>query len=424
MRLEDLLVYRGENYVPEDYRHEDLRNLALRGRTELHFRENDLRSIDLYLDQLSGKLQLHDSRLEGFRGRVHFEDEHLTTEQLSGRIGNSDLSVDLYWYLGEDPQLRKEDHRLRLQAQRLDLNQLLVWNPPPGGEPTTSDTVDHDAGFSLFDLPFWDMKVQADIGWLSYHTYQIYDLHAALRMQKERLLYLDTCAMKVADGTFDIKGHFDATDSTHIYLLPEVKARDVDLDRFMVKFDNFGQDYLVSENLHGFADCDLSGKLRLHQDLTPMLEASELDIALEVRQGRLDNYEPMTYLADYFADKNLNRIRFDTLRNTFGLRNNVLTIPRMTVNSSLGYLELWGTQSLDDKMEMDLSLKIPLSLVSQAAFSKLFKRPREAVDPAQDDAIIYQDEGKKVPYTYVKLLVDEEDYEVKLLKREEYPERD
>ncbi len=423
LRLEDLLVYQGENYVPEDYRHEDVRNLALRGRSALHFQANELRSIDLYLDELAGKMQLHDASFEGFQGRLHFEDEHLTAENFRGRIGASDFGVDLYWYLGDNPQLRKEDHRVALRAQRLNLNQLLAWNEPPGGAATLPDSaVDHDAAFSLFDLPFWDMTVRADIDHLSYHSYQIDDLHAALRMSETRFLHLDTCHMRVADGRFDIKGYFDATDSANIYLLPEIKAQHVDLDQFMVKFDNFGQDYLVSDNLHGYVNCDLSGKLHLHHDLTPMLEASELDIDLEVLQGRLDHYEPMSYLADYFADKNLNRIRFDTLRNTFRLRDNVLTIPAMAIHSSLGFLELWGTQSLADDFAMDLSVKIPLSLVKGAVFSKLFKRKREEVDPEQEDAIVYPDPDKKVGYTYVQLLTQGDDYEVKLLKKGQMPE--
>jgi len=420
LRLEDLLVYQGENYLPEDYRHEDFRNLALRGRTELHFQDNELRSIDLYLDELAGKMQLHDSRFEDFQGRLHFEDEHLRAEDFRGRIGRSDFALDLYWYLGQDPQLRKENHRVALRSERLDLNQLLAWNEPTGGPATLPDSaVDHEAGFSLFDLPFWDMNVRADIGYLSYHRYQVYDLHAAMRMNAERYLHLDTCHMRVADGRFDIKGYFDATDSANIYLLPKIKAQHVDLDKFMVKFDNFGQDYLVSDNLHGYVNCDLSGKLRMHKDLTPMLEASVLDIDMEVLQGRLDNYEPMTYLADYFADKNLSRIRFDTLRNTFRLRDNVLTIPAMTIHSSLGFLELWGTQGLDDDLAMDLSVKIPMSLVKGAVFSKLFKRKPEEIDPEQEDAIVYPDPDKKVGYTHVQLLTKGDDYEVKLLKKGE-----
>lgn len=424
LRLEDLLAYRGENYVPVDYRHENFRDLAIHGRTELHFLENELQSMDLYLDEWAAKMELHDARFEEFKGRLHYEDEHLTAENFQGRIGRSDFAVDLYWYLGDDPALRKSDHRIALRADRLDLNQLLAWNPQPvnAGEDVVEIAVDHDTVFSLFDLPFWDMNVQADIGLLSYHTYEIRDLQASLRMLKERYVHLDRCDLDVAGGSMDLTGYFDARDSTHIYFAPTLAATSIDLDQFMVKFENFGQDYLVSDNLHGFANCDLRGKIRIHKDLTPMIEASELEIDLEILEGRLDNYEPMLYLADYFANSNLSRIRFDTLRNTFTLKDNVFEIPRMTINSSLGYMELWGSQDLGERFETDLSLKIPLSLVSDAAFSKLFKRKPDEIDPEQEDAIVYQQEGKKIPYAFVRLLSDVDDYDVQLLKKGEIME--
>lgn len=420
LRLEDLLSYRGENYVPEDYRHEDIRDFVLQGRTALHFQANELQSIDLYVEELTGKMKVHDSRFEDFGGRIHYEDEHLTADNFIGQIGNSDFGVDLYWYLGKDPILRKEDHRIALRSSRLDLNQLLAWNPPP--ETPSTEPVEHDTAFSLFDLPFWDMTMEVDIGRLTYHTYDIQNLKTSMRMLKERYLYLDNCRMDVAGGSMELKGYFDARDSSNIYLSPDLKADRIDLDRFMVKFENFGQDYIVSENLHGLVNCTLDGRIHLHKDLTPMIEASVLDIDMEVLEGRLDNYEPMSYLAEYFADKNLNRIRFDTLKNTFRLENNVLEIPRMTINSSIGYMELWGQQDMGERFETDLSLKIPLSLVSQAAFSKLFKKPQEEIDPEQEDAIVYQQEDRKKAYTYVRLLSDVDDYEVRLLKKGEMPE--
>ena len=50
--------YKGENYVPEDYQHEDLRDMVFTGHTDLHFRQNELQSIDLYLHKVSGKMNL------------------------------------------------------------------------------------------------------------------------------------------------------------------------------------------------------------------------------------------------------------------------------------------------------------------------------------------------------------------------------
>lgn len=415
LRLEDLFVYQGENYVPEDYRHEEFDDLKLQGRTLLHFKNKALHSIDMYLDQLACKMKIHNCRFERFKGRLHYEDQHLTTQDFEGQIGNSDFQVNLYWYLGKDPNLRKKEHLIRLRSKRLDINQLLEWNPPPS-EPSKTQTIDHDEGFTIFDLPFWDMNMRADVDLLVYHQYQIRNLDAVLRMRADRYLHIDTCYLNMAGGNFDIRGDFDARDSTDIYFSPDIYVENLDIDRFLLKFDNFGQDYVVSDNLHGKISGDISGKLHIHQDLTPILDKSDFMIDMQVVQGQLENYKPMEYLENFFKDKNLQKIRFDTLQNTFEIKNNVLKIPVMTINSSLGFIELWGTQNLDGNMEMDLFVKVPLKLVTRAVFQKLFKRKREDIDPDQEDAIEYKDEDKKNASIYVNLLADANGYQIKLRK--------
>ncbi|MEO1653036.1 MAG: AsmA-like C-terminal region-containing protein, partial [Bacteroidota bacterium] len=415
LQLEDLFVYQGENYVPEDYRHEAFDDLKLHGRSALHFKDHSLHSIDLYLDQLSCTMKLHQARFERFKGRFHYEDQHLETHDFEGQIGRSDFHIDLYWYLGEDPELKRKDHFVALKSKKLDINQLLEWNPPPSNASPT-ETLDHDAGFTIFDLPFWDMHMRLKVDDMVYHQYKIQNLEGVARMRSNRHLLIDTLYMTMAGGDFDIKGDFDARDTSNIYFSPDIYVENLDLDRFFVKFDNFGQDYLVSDNLHGTIDGDISGKLHIHKDLTPMLDKSEFVMNMEVHQGRLDNYQPMEYLENYFKDKNLKRIRFDTLRNTLEFKNNILNIPVMTINSSLGFIELWGTQSLDDKLETDLFIKVPLKLITRAVFQKLFKRKREDLDPEQEDAIEYRNGDKKFASVQVNLRADADGYEVKLKK--------
>ncbi|MCP4443168.1 MAG: hypothetical protein GY810_30030, partial [Aureispira sp.] len=411
LRLEDLMVYRGENYVPKDYQHEDFQELKLHGRTALHFKQHALHSIDLYLDRLDCKMKVHKCKFERFNGRLHYEDEHLVAKNFKGEIGRSDFEIDLYWYLGLDSTLRKQDHIISLRSNKLDVNQLLEWNITSSRPETT---VDHDSGFSVFDIPFWDMKLKLDIDKLSYHQYMMSNLKSSFRMTNKGYLHIDTCQMNIAGGWFDIKGYFNASNPDEIYFSPDIYAENVDIDRFMVKFDNFGQDYVVSENLHGIIDCDLTGKLHIHKDLTPMLDLSNFILDLKVVNGRLENYKPVEYIADYFKNKNLQNIRFDTLQNTFEYKDQKLIIPAMTINSTLGFLELWGEQYLNDKRSMNLFVKVPLKLISKAVFQKLFKRKRENVDLDKEDAIEYQDKDKKIAYVHINLKMDSEDYSIKL----------
>jgi hypothetical protein len=415
LRLEDLLVYQGKNYIPEDYQHEELDHLKLHGRTLLHFKKHALHSIDIYLDQWDCKMKMHNCRFERFNGRIHYEDQRLTTQNFEGHIGRSDFHLDFSWYFGDAPILRKGQHYVHFHSNYLDVNQLLEWNPsPPKTTEINSPTVDHDAGYTIFDIPFWDMNVDIDVDYLVYREYKVKKLDLVAHMSSKRYLYIDTCYMHIGDAYFDINGDFDARDPDDIYFSPNFYVENLNIDRFMIKFDNFGQDYVLSDNLHGIIKGDITGKLHIHKDLTPMLDKSDIVIDLEIVKGELDHYKPLDYLEDFFKDKNLNKVRFDTLQNTFELKDNVLTIPNMTINSSIGFIELWGTQNLSSDKTMNLFFKVPLKMISKAVFQKLFKRKKEEINPDKEDGIQYK--GKKNAYIHINLLADANDYEVKLRK--------
>ena len=228
----------------------------------------------------------------------------------------------------------------------------------------------HQAAFNVFDLPFSEMSFEAEIGKLNYHNFWLVDFHAVARTTKNHYIHLDTLSLHAADGTLAIKGYFNGSDPEHIYFHSTMEAEKLDLDKLLFKFENFGQDYLINENLHGKVSGTIKSKFLVHPDLTPIIDKSEADMDLTVYQGSLVNFAPLSAMSSYFSDKNLNNVRFDTLQNTFELREGILSIPLMNINSSLGFIELSGKQSLD--MNMDYFIRIPLGLVTSVGFKSLF----------------------------------------------------
>jgi hypothetical protein len=86
----------------------------------------------------------------------------------------------------------------------------------------------------------------------------------------------------------------------------------------------------------------------------------------------------------------------------------------MTINSSLGFLEFSGTQSLD--MKMSYYVRIPLKMVTQVGFRMLFNKKKEEVDPDQVDAIEFRDKDKKVRFMNLTITGSPADYKVHLGK--------
>jgi hypothetical protein len=409
LQLSDVFSYGGENYVPEDYRHEEFDKLKVHGFADLHFNKG-LRSADITLDKVEARMKIHPLRFENFKGRVHYEDDHLMVQDLQGKLGGSEFTTNLNYYLGPDSIIRKRDNHFSLTASKLDFDELFNYNPPLVSKNTKPE--DHEAVFNIYDVPFSDMTFDFDIKHLKYHRYIIDDFFVKARTNKNHYIFLDTMSLAAAGGKVRLKGYFNGSDRNKIYFSPDITVEHVDLDKLLFKFENFGQDHLVSENLHGKLSGKITGKVHMHADLVPIIDDSDIHLDVEVVQGRLEHYSALDAMSDYFKDKNLDRVRFDTLKNQIDFNKGVLSVPAMTINSSLGFIEISGKQDMN--MNMEYFVRVPWKLVSQVASQKLFGSKEE--NQNEEDEIQYRDESRRQRFINLKISGTPDTYKISLVK--------
>lgn len=422
LKLEDIFSYKGENYVPQEYRHEVFDNLALQVTSDMHYKDSALHSIDVALDKLDTKMELHPLRFDNFKGNIHYEDEHLVIQDFHGEIGTTNFNFDLNYYLGEDSNIKKKDNYLAIRANYIDYDALFNFNldapkPLDSTQVTTNDIKEHAEAFNLYELPFTDMQFKADIDHFIYHKIDLKNIKADLRTTTNHYIYVDTLDMAAAGGSIKLNGYFNGSDPKNIYLQPDLVMDQVDLDKLLFKFENFGQDHLVSENLQGQLSSRINGKIRVHPDMVPDLDQSTLQMDVKVLNGRLKNYDPMLALSDYMGDKNLQNIKFDTLQNSLQINKGKITIPAMNIESTLGHIELSGTH--DKNQNIDYYLRIPWKTVRKASWQKLFgkKKDTTSISTPQEDEIVEIDPTKKIKYLNLKIQGNIDDYKVSLGKK-------
>lgn len=395
LRLDNLFAYGGENYVPEDYRHEEIDNLKFHGKSILHFTKSNFKSLDFDLSNLTCKLKVHPLKIENFKGHLFLDNHHVHLSNFTGKMGHSDIYSDLN-YNFQDAHI-KGKNKLLIRSNRLDVDELTNFTLPPSkGEP---QKVDHDKTFSLYDLPFTDMDFDLNVEQLNYHKHKLSRLRAKFHTTKSHELDIQQLDFYTAEGTIKMKGTLSGKDKKHIYFSPNIVASHVDLDKLMLKFENFGQDHLVSENLHGYFNGTITGKIHLHADLVPKLDDSNIKIDMLVTEAKLEKFAPLTALETYFEDKNVSKVRFDTLKNEITFDRGKISIPKMTINCTLGFMELSGTQYLNDKLDMDYEIGVPWKMINNVAANKLFKRNKKSLE---EDEIQYKTEKSKFVYVTVK----------------------
>jgi hypothetical protein len=270
----------------------------------------------------------------------------------------------------------------------------------------------HEEAFNIYEIPFTDMQFNVDVGHFIYHRLDLKNMKGQLRTTPDHFIYVDTLSMNTAGGEIALNGFLNGSDPKNIFLEPNLQLTDVDLDQLLFKFENFGQDVILSENLHGKLTAAITGKIRVYPDMTADIDESEVHLDAQVLKGRLENYAPVLMLSDYFGDKDLTKVRFDTLQNHMDITNGKLSIPKMTIESTLGHMEISGSQDVDG--EIDYYLRVPWRVVLKATKNRIFGAKEN--DPDVEDEIIKVNTKKRTRYLNLNITGTLEEYDIKLKK--------
>ncbi|MDO6431114.1 AsmA-like C-terminal region-containing protein [Flavitalea sp. BT771] len=424
LAMHDLLGRKSRQYVPKDYHDEVASNLWLRSKIDLKY-DSVFRFANIRIANISGELKNHAFRLDSVNGNVKIgTDNFIKIDTLKGKVGNSDFDISMRLYTGKDTMRMKKENYLQFSARMLDVDQLMSYRltaeePAPDlsempAANVVAKTSVHASAFNVFQIPFINFNASANIGKIKYRRLWIKNFFTNIRMQTNQQLYLDTLGMDIAEGKINARAHFNGSNADKIYLRSKIKVQDVNIEKMMLKLDYLGQDYVINKNIKGHLSGDIKTYIQVHPDLTPLMDHCQAEMDVAITDGMLVNFTPIKAMSSYFSDKNLNMVRFDTLRDKLTFKDGALTIPSMNINSSLGFMEISGTQSLDTHMEY--YVRIPLKMVTQVGFRMLFGRKREEVDPDQVDAIEYRDKDKRVRFMNLKISGTPDDYKVGLGK--------
>jgi hypothetical protein len=276
------------------------------------------------------------------------------------------------------------------------------------------DSTKHKEAFNIFLIPFSDFNAEIDIAKIKYNRLWLKDVTARMRMQEDHNIFIDTLRMRVADGAIALNGHFNGMNPKRIYFKSKIDVNQIDLEKTMMKLDHFGQDVVINKNIKGRLSGQIISTVQIHPNLVPILTKTKADVRVSIYNGSLVDFAPMNAMASFFKDKNLRLIRFDTLQNRLSFTNGVLNIPAMDINSSLGYIRMSGTQSMD--LSMEYYVRVPLKMVTKVGLSSLFKQKPEEVDLAKVDEIEYIDKDKNIAFMNLKVFGKPGNFDVALGK--------
>lgn len=365
----------------------------------LKWRLEEFNNLDIkgYLEIDNGILGISGSKYvaSSVSGRLQFGDK-LSTPGLSFNIGrdhfslNGEIDNGLAWLLGSDHTMTLIGN---LYSKNLNIDNYIP--PPVAGQASGGVTeplwfpsnLELNLDFVIDHLNFRNFSSTGFTGKLSY---------------KPRMMVLNAVEFRSMEGSVSGNGVIVQRMNGDFMVQSQLTMTDLDIQKMFFSFNNFRQTFIDGGNLNG----RLTGTLGFISEWNPYLrlidEKIVADSKVEITSGELINFEPMLGLARFIEISELRHIRFSKLINEVYIRNGVVTIPHMDINSSAFNISGSGKHRFDGYF--DYRLRVLLSDV-------LYGRAKNA-KPENLEFGVIEDDGLGRTSLYLLVSGTTDDYKV------------
>ncbi|MDH4058438.1 MAG: hypothetical protein OEU76_06715 [Cyclobacteriaceae bacterium] len=291
--------------------------------------------------------------LKSLNGLFQFNNNDLALSDVTGTLGTSDFKLNglfkniITFLLFENQQVGIEAD---LKSNHLNLDELFAFGF--GKEP--GNTEEYEFRIS----PNLNLNFNCNVNSLQYKRFSGQSLTGDL-LVKNQFAVSRNINLYTMGGNLSLSGIVDAKNPKAIAVSGSFKLNGLQADSIFYVFENFGQTFIRDTHLKGNAFADVSLDFKLNQNLKLYEETLIADISAVIKNGELNNFEPLKQLNKYLDDEGLNALRFGELKNDIHIENKTVYIPQMQVLTNVTVLQISGTHTFDQ--HIDYRIITPLS---------------------------------------------------------------
>ncbi|HET8963932.1 MAG TPA: AsmA-like C-terminal region-containing protein, partial [Chitinophagales bacterium] len=334
-------------------------------------------SGDLKLTGMNLHIKNNVLKFTAINGDFKFNNNDLIVNNFYGNISHTDFELkgffrNIVGYVLKDKQ--DIDVEATLHSNYLNLNELLA------------NKQEDETKQSKYKLKFSEhinVNLNSEIERLQFRNFEATDIKGIVKL-KDKKLVVDPIILSTMNGSITTSGLVDGSDSSKLIVTCFSDVNRINISQLFYEFENFAQSTITNKNIKGMA----TFKIRFSAELTPELSMnmntlySAIDLSIE--NGELNNVEAMKSLSRFIDLKELENIRFATLKNQIEIKNQMIHIPKMEVKSSAIDLTTSGTHSFDNKINYRIKLALNDLLAKKA---KKAKRENDEFGEIADDGL-------------------------------------
>ena len=332
-------------------------------------------SGNVFIENLNLSLKGNPLAFSNLSGDFVFNNNDVAINNLTGKIGNSDVKFngimhDLIPYI-----LFKNQNlsiNARLFSDFVDGDEIIGAIQNAGG-----DSEQESAKITKQVK----LKLHCDIKRLKYKRFDGHALKGGVTWANQ-ILTTNNLATQVAGGSLLVNATINSQIEDNLRVRGSGSLKGIYLDSMFYVFKDFNQTFLEQRHLKGQIYTDVRTSMEFGKKLRFKPEKLNATISASIKNGELNNFEPMRQVAKYVKGETLEHLTFSELKNDIVIQNLVIHLPQMEVKSNVTSIDIQGTHSFNKLI--NYHLKVPIK--------SLTKKDREdAFGPVKDDGL---SEGK------------------------------
>lgn len=330
-------------------------NILFEGKIAHLKNKEDLTKIkregSIRMDSVNFKLTNNPLIFSDFNGAFDFNNSDINIQSLSGNVGKSNFTINgslknLLYKLITNKGAITIDGDIKSGNLNLDELQNAFSNSKKSND-TASST----------QLSDYKVRLNYKIDAMNFRRLFTKDLSGTFEWNNE-IATLKNLKLKTAGGDVASNTTINLQSKNSIGVSTNTNITNINIDSILYICDNFNQDFIQDKNIKGQFTGQLNCSFTMSKNLDIKTETVVATIDATIKNGELNNFEPMKKLARFINEKELENIRFSELKNKLIIENNKITIPEMEIKSSISNISVMGTHSFNQ--EMDYKLAVPI----------------------------------------------------------------
>lgn len=197
---------------------------------------------------------------------------------------------------------------------------------------------------------------------------------------QEKIWTLNKLEMQHAGGSVAATGNLIENGNGHFLLKTKAKVNNINARKLFYAFNDFGQTGIQHQHIDGNLsfNANLQIPVRPNGAFEPGGANGTVDFLF--RNGRLQEYKALDKLKTFvFKNRNFDDVRFAELKDQLTIRNGVVELNRMYVESSVLTLFVSGRYDIQGK-DTDISLQLPLRNIAKRDSGYVLERSQTRGD--------------------------------------------